>query len=158
MLHKKKVNAIKCMLSTLVAGPIAFNILATQSEKANASIRGTASVVSRTVQRPLVTNVRYRLTPQEKTLGGIGLSVSIVGAVGTAVGLGLTQSQYHQSEKVQKNIIENTYDAYYEEREKYMQNLFNSWGVAMPEKYKNPIAKPESTPEVKPGFSIGTEG
>ncbi|EIA28135.1 hypothetical protein SFB5_151G5, partial [Candidatus Arthromitus sp. SFB-5] len=65
MLHKKKVNAIKCMLSTLVAGPIAFNILATQSEKANASIRGTASVVSRTVQRPLVTNVRYRLTPQE---------------------------------------------------------------------------------------------
>ena len=149
MLHKKKVNAIKCMLSTLVAGPIAFNILATQSEKANASIKGTASVVSRTVQRPSATNVRYRLTPQEKTLGGIGLSVSIVGAVGTAVGLGLTQSQYHQSE---------TYDAYYEEREKYMQNLFNSWGVAMPEKYKNPIAKPESTPEVKPGFSIGTEG
>ena len=142
MLHKKKVNAIKCMLSTLVAGPIAFNILATQSEKANASIKGTASVVSRTVQRPSATNVRYRLTPQEKTLGGIGL----------------TQSQYHQSEKVQKDIIENTYDAYYEEREKYMQNLFNSWGVAMPEKYKNPIAKPESTPEVKPGFSIGTEG
>lgn len=167
MLRKKKVNTIKCMLSTLIAGPMAFNILATQGENVNASVRGgripttvrtSGSVLNNNGLRSPVTNVRYRLTTSEKVTGGIGLGVSLIGAVGTAVGLALTQSQYYQAEDVHNNIIENTYDSFYEDREKYMQNLFDSWGVPMPEKYKNPIAKPESTPEAKPGFSMGIGG
>ncbi|BAK81494.1 hypothetical protein [Candidatus Arthromitus sp. SFB-rat-Yit] len=154
MLHRKKAKLVKYMLGTLVAGPISFNILAGQGQEVHASI-GRAAGAATTVSRVQAQNLRYTLSSREKVIGGFGFAVSVIAGVGTIVGMTLTQLQYNEAEKVNHTILQNTHDAFYNEREKYMKNLFDSWGVPMPDKYKNPISKPESNQEVKPGFSIG---
>lgn len=100
------------------------------------------------------TNYKYKLTTGDKVLGGITLGVGAISLVGTAVGLGLTESQYEQTKNTYNDVVNRNYDAFYEEKEKYMQSLFSQWNVPMPDKYKNPIKK-EDTTTVTPGFSIG---
>lgn len=154
MLHRKKAKLIKYMLGTLVAGPISFNILAGQGQEVHASIRSAVRTPT-TVSRVQTQNLTYTLSTREKVLGGFGLGVSIIAGVGTIVGLTLTQLQYAEAEKVNHTILENTHNSFYDEREKYMKNLFDSWGVPMPDKYKNPITKPDKEKDPQPGFSIG---
>lgn len=96
----------------------------------------------------------YKPTKSEKALAGISLGVSTVSVIGTAVGLALTQEQYKQAEDTYGYVVERTYNSFYDEREKYMKDLFAKWGVPLPDKYKNPINK-DINNEPTPGFNIG---
>lgn len=98
--------------------------------------------------------VKYKLSKGEKALGVISIGVGAISVIGTAVGLGLTESQFDQNKKTYDDVIDRTYNSFYEEREKYMSDLFAQWGVPMPDKYKNPL---NTNKEEKPtsGFSFG---
>ena len=97
--------------------------------------------------------VKYKLSKGEKALGAISIGVGAISVIGTAVGLGLTESQFDQNKKTYDDVIDRTYNSFYEEREKHMRDLFGQWGVPMPDKYKNPL---NTNKEEKPtsGFSI----
>ena len=98
--------------------------------------------------------VKYKLSKGEKALGAISIGVGAISVIGTAVGLGLTESQFDQNKKTYDDVIDRTYNSFYEEREKHMRDLFGQWGVPMPDKYKNPL---NTNKEEKPtsGFSFG---
>lgn len=100
-------------------------------------------------------SVRYTPSKGEKVLAGISLGVAGVSIIGTAVGLGLTQDQYDQTKKTYEDVVERTYNSFYDEREKYMSDLFAKWGVPLPDKYKNPMKETEQS-KPTPGFNIGT--
>ena len=98
--------------------------------------------------------VKYKLSRGEKVLGGISIGVGAISVIGTAVGLGLTENQFEQNKKTYEDVIDRTYNSFYEEREKYMNDLFGQWGVPVPNKYKNPLStNKEEKPT--PGFSFG---
>lgn len=150
-MNKKLNRRITCGLSLLTVSPILVNavgITETIKVEARGSIRNTGRSLTPPPPAP-----RYRLSTGDKILGGISLGVAGVGLVGTAVGLGLTQTQYNQTEKTYHDVIERTYESFYEEKERYFEKLFNSWGVPMPDKYKNPMKKEE--PKPTPGFDFG---
>lgn len=98
--------------------------------------------------------VKYKLSKGEKALGGVSIAVGTISVLGTAIGLGLTENQFDQNKKTYDDVIDRTYNSFYEEREKYMSDLFAQWGVPMPDKYKNPL---NTDKEEKPtsGFSFG---
>ncbi len=100
-------------------------------------------------------SVKYTPSKGEKILSGISLGVAGVSIIGTAVGLGLTQDQYNQTKKTYEDVVERTYNSFYDEREKYMSDLFAKWGVPLPDQYKNPMKKTEQS-KPTPGFNIGT--
>ncbi len=97
------------------------------------------------------------LSTSDKVLGTIGIGVGVVSIVGTAVGLALTENQYNQTRSAYDDIVDRTYYSFLEEREQSMRDLFNQWGVPMPEKYKNPLKTEEisSGNQVTSGFSLG---
>ena len=98
--------------------------------------------------------VKYKLSKGEKALGAISIGVGAISVIGTAVGLGLTESQFDQNKKTYDDVIDRTYNSFYEEREKYMNDLFGQWGVPVPDEYKNPLStNKEEKPT--PGFSFG---
>lgn len=131
----------------------------TGSISSRASSLGSSSSVGRInslrVGNTGVSNtVKYRLSTGEKILGGVSIAVGTISVLGTAIGLGLTENQFDQNKKTYDDVIDRTYNSFYEEREKYMSDLFAQWGVPMPDKYKNPL---NTNKEEKPtsGFSFG---
>ncbi len=98
--------------------------------------------------------VKYKLSNTEKVLGGISIGVGTISVLGTVIGLALTENQLTQNKKIYEDVIDRTYNSFYEEREKYMNDLFGQWGVPVPDEYKNPLStNKEEKPT--PGFSFG---
>lgn len=140
-----------------VSSSIGTRVLPRASSRISTPKVNTTSVSgTRLSSSSLVTSsVKYKPTNGEKALAGISLGVAGVSIVGTAVGLGLTQDQYNQTKKTYEDVVERTYNSFYDEREKYMSDLFAKWGVPLPDKYKNPMKKTEQS-KPTPGFNIGT--
>ena len=168
---KKKLakSVVICM-----ASPVIINLAGGGGVQANAMVGArarTGSVLSRTSSLSSSSSlaktnslrvgntggnstVKYRLSKSEKVLGGISIGVGAISVIGTAVGLGLTESQFDQNKKTYDDVIDRTYNSFYEEREKHMRDLFGQWGVPVPNKYKNPLnTNKEEKPT--PGFSFG---
>lgn len=159
-----------------IASPVVINLVGGGGVEANAtvgaklsrtgSISSRASSLSNSSSRlgrtsslrvgntGVANTVKYRLSNGEKALGGVSIAVGTISVLGTAIGLGLTENQFAQNKKTYEDVIDRTYDSFYEEREKYMSDLFAQWGVPMPDKYKNPL---NTDKEEKPtsGFSFG---
>lgn len=158
-----------------IASPVVINLVGSGGTEANATVGSrlsrmgsisskvsslsSSSRVGRTSSlrvgnKSVGSSVKYRLTGSEKILGCVSIGVSAISVIGTAVGLGLTESQFDQNKKTYDDVIDRTYISFYEEREKYMSDLFSQWGVPMPDKYKNPL---NTDKEEKPtsGFSFG---
>lgn len=98
--------------------------------------------------------IKYKLSTSEKVLGSVSISVGAISVLGTAIGLGLTENQFNQNKQTYGDVIDRTYNSFYDEREKYMSNLFAQWGVPMPDKYKNPL-NTDKEDKPTPGFSFG---
>ncbi len=147
-MNKKLNKSIKVGLSICACAPILINASGNyQNVNARTRVNSISSVTS-------LNQNRYKLSRAEKVTGGIALGVGAVGLIGTAVGIGLTESQYNQTKKTYEDIINRTYNSYYDEREKYMSDLFKEWNVPLPEKYKNPM-KNDTSSEPTPGFDFG---
>lgn len=168
---KKKLakSVVICM-----ASPVIINLAGGGGVQVNAIVGArarTGSVLSRTSSLSsssslaktnslrvgntgIGSTVKYKLSKGEKALGAISIGVGAISVIGTAVGLGLTESQFDQNKKTYDDVIDRTYNSFYEEREKHMRDLFGQWGVPMPDKYKNPL---NTNKEEKPtsGFSFG---
>lgn len=169
---KKKLakSVVICM-----ASPVVINLVGGVCAEANATVGARVSrmgsVLSRTSNlgsnsslgrnnslrvgnTGVSSAVKYKLSRGEKVLGGISIGVGAISVIGTAVGLGLTENQFEQNKKTYEDVIDRTYNSFYEEREKYMNDLFGQWGVPVPNKYKNPLStNKEEKPT--PGFSFG---
>lgn len=168
---KKKLakSVVICM-----ASPVIINLVGTGGIQANAvvgarartgSISSKASSLGsssslgrinslRVGNTGVGSTVKYKLSNTEKVLGGISIGVGGVSVLGTVIGLALTESQLNQNKKIYEEVIDRTYNSFYEEREKYMNDLFNQWGVPMPDKYKNPLST-NNEEKPTPGFSFG---
>lgn len=148
-MNKKLNSKISRGLSLIAISPILVNSIGGfEGVEAEAKVYTSSIASSSRVSMP-----KYKLSRMEKVMGGITLGVGSLSLVGTAVGIGLTESQYEQTKKTYDDIVDRTYQSFYDDRERYMQNLFNQWGVPMPDKYKNPIKKDEVKPS--PGFDFG---
>lgn len=168
--RKLAKSVVICM-----ASPVVINLVGGGGVEANATVGArlsrTGSVSSRASSlgsgssigrinslrvgnTGLSSSAKYKLTRGEKILGGISIGVGTISLLGTAIGLGLTENQFDQNKKTYEDVIDRTYNSFYDEREKYMSDLFAQWGVPMPDKYKNPLNVDK---EEKPtsGFSFG---
>ena len=168
---KKKLakSVVICM-----ASPVIINLAGGGGVQVNAIVGArarTESVLSRTSSlssssslgraNPLRvgntgigSTVKYKLSNTEKVLGGISIGVGTISVLGTVIGLALTENQLTQNKKIYEDVIDRTYNSFYEEREKYMNDLFGQWGVPVPDEYKNPLStNKEEKPT--PGFSFG---
>ncbi len=168
---KKKLakSVVICM-----ASPVIINLAGGGGVQVNAMVGDrarTGSVLSRTSSlssssslgraNPLRvgntgigSTVKYKLSNTEKVLGGISIGVGTISVLGTVIGLALTENQLTQNKKIYEDVIDRTYNSFYEEREKYMNDLFGQWGVPVPDEYKNPLStNKEEKPT--PGFSFG---
>lgn len=168
---KKKLakSVVICM-----ASPVIINLVGGGGVQANAMVGArarTGSVLSRTSSLSsssslaktnslrvgntgVGSTVKYKLSNTEKVLGGISIGVGTVSVLGTVIGLALTENQLTQNKKIYEDVIDRTYNSFYEEREKYMNDLFGQWGVPVPDEYKNPLStNKEEKPT--PGFSFG---
>lgn len=184
MSYRKFKKSLAKSLSVLVVTPIVVNFVLNDPVVSNASIasmiNNSARNLSRRVSsistpqsnrqfnvtsnsgRPsaqVTTSSRlplYKPTLSEKVLAGFGIGLGAVSLVGTAVGIGLTERQYEQTKSTYDDVVDRSYKSFYQEREDYMKDLFDKWGVPMPDKYKNPFGN-ENKSELKPspGFSIG---
>lgn len=117
------------------------------------SIKTTSSLASKS---GINGDIIYTPSRSEKIMAGVGLGISAVSLIGTAVGIGLTETQYEQTKKTYDDVVDRSYSSFYQEREAYMKDLYDRWRVPMPDKYKNPYGngnKEEHKPT--PGFSIG---
>lgn len=146
------------------AGIVARNLSRTASSIRVGRPGSQISRVSSSLRRPSVQSIinnniqasRYTPSTGEKALAAFGIGLGAVSLIGTAVGIGLTESQYQQTESTYDDVVKRSYKSFYQDREDYMRDLFDRWGVPMPDKYKNPFGsenKSESKPS--PGFSIG---
>lgn len=115
------------------------------SSTSSSSVRSVQNTQSR---GPLFSNT-------DKTLAAVGATVAAVGVVGTTVGLALTEDQYQQSKRSFEDVVDRTYNAFYEDREKQLKDLYDKWGVPMPDKYKNPFKNEGTNSKPSPGFSFG---
>lgn len=150
-INKKLVRSVAALIVPVVVGTVFIK----NDIKANASIRGirrsSASSIMQNTNRSLKLS---RLSKTEKVLGTISIGVGGISVLGTAIGLGLTESQYEQSKKSYEDVVNRSYNSFYDEREKYMKDLFDQWGVPLPEKYKNPL-KTDKESKPTPGFNFG---
>lgn len=130
----------------------------TGSISSRASSLGSSSSLGRANSLRIGTGVgsaaKYKLSKTEKTLGAISIGVGGISVIGTVVGLALTESQLNQNKKIYEDVIERTYNSFYEEREKHMNDLFGQWGVPVPDEYKNPLSTNKEE-KLTPGFSFG---
>lgn len=150
-INKKLVRSIAALIIPVVVGTVFIK----NDIEANASIRGIRrSGVGNMVQNTNRSFGLSKLSKTEKALGGISIGVGLVSILGTGIGLGLTENQYEQSKKSYEDVVNRTYNSFYDEREKYMKDLFGQWGVPLPEKYKNPL-KTDKESKPTPGFSFG---
>ena len=136
------------------ASSIRVNRPGSQISRVSSSLRRPS--VQYTINNNNIQAHRYSPSTGEKALAGFGIGLGAVSLIGTAVGIGLTESQYQQTESTYNDVVERSYKSFYQDREDYMRDLFDRWGVPMPDKYKNPFGsenKSESKPS--PGFSIG---
>lgn len=147
--NKKLVKGIAALIIPVVVGTVFIK----NDTKANASIRSIRRTSTGSVTQPRAGSLSM-FSRTEKALGFISMGVGAISVIGAAVGLGLTDSQYEQSKANYEDVVRRTYNSFYEEREKYMKDLFNQWGVPLPEKYKNPL-KTEEDNKPTPGFSFG---
>lgn len=167
---KKKLakSVVICMASPVIinlagGGGVQANAMVgararTASISSRASSLGSSSSLGRANSLRIGTGVgsaaKYKLSKTEKTLGAISIGVGGISVIGTVVGLALTESQLNQNKKIYEDVIDRTYNSFYEEREKYMNDLFGQWGVPVPDEYKNPLStNKEEKPT--PGFSFG---
>lgn len=168
---KKKLakSVVICM-----ASPVIINLVGGGGVQANAMVGArarTGSVLSRTSSLSsnsslaktnslrvgntgVGSTVKYKLSKGDKALGAISIGVGSISVLGTVIGLGLTEGQLSQNKKIYEDVIDRTYNSFYEEREKYMNDLFGQWGVPVPDKYKNPL-NIEKEDKPTPGFSFG---
>ena len=168
---KKKLakSVVICMASPVIinlagGGGVQVNAIVGARERTGSVLSRTSSLSSssslaktnslRVGNTGIGSTVKYKLSKGEKALGAISIGVGAISVIGTAVGLGLTESQFDQNKKTYDDVIDRTYNSFYEEREKHMRDLFGQWGVPMPDKYKNPL---NTNKEEKPtsGFSFG---
>ena len=167
---KKKLakSVVICMASPVIinlagGGGVQANAMVgararTASISSRASSLGSSSSLGRANSLRIGTGVgsaaKYKLSKTEKTLGAISIGVGGISVIGTVVGLALTENQLTQNKKIYEDVIDRTYNSFYEEREKYMNDLFGQWGVPVPDEYKNPLS---TNKEEKPtsGFSFG---
>lgn len=144
---------VKGVVTALIIPVVLGTVLIKNETEANASIRNIRRTSVGSASRPGVNSLSM-FSKTERSLGAISIGVGAISVIGAAVGLGLTESQYEQSKSNYEDVIRRTYNSFYEEREKYMKDLFNQWGVPLPEKYKNPL-KTEEENKPTPGFSFG---
>ena len=185
MSYRKFKKSLAKSLSVLVVTPIVVNFVLNDPVVSNASIASRINNSARNLSRRVssistpqpnhqlnaTSNLGrpsaqvtpsssslplYRPTLSEKVLAGFGIGLGAVSLVGTAVGIGLTEKQYEQTKSTYDHLVDKSYKSFYQEREDYMKDLFDKWGVPMPDKYKNPFGN-ENKSELKPspGFSIG---
>lgn len=150
-INKKLVRGMAALIIPVVVGTVFIK----NDIKANASIRSFRRPSAGSMTQ--ISNSRSslpKLSRTDKIVGGISIGVGAVSILGTAIGLGLTESQYEQSKKNYDDVVNRTYNSFYDEREKYMKDLFYQWGVPLPEKYKNPLKTDKET-KPTPGFSFG---
>ena len=171
---KKKLakSVVICMASPVIinlvgGGGIQANAMVGARVSRTGSISSRASSLSSSSSLGKVNSLRvgntgvnstakYKLSKTEKTLGAISIVVGGVSVLGTITGLALTDNQLIQNKKIYEDVIDRTYNSFYEEREKYMSDLFAQWGVQMPDKYKNPL-NTDKEEKATPGFSFGKE-
>ena len=167
---KKKLakSVVICMASPVIinlagGGGVQANAMVgarvrTASISSRASSLGSSSSLGRANSLRIGTGVgsaaKYKLSKTEKTLGAISIGVGGISVIGTVVGLALTESQLNQNKKIYEDVIERTYNSFYEEREKHMNDLFGQWGVPVPDEYKNPLSTNKEE-KLTPGFSFG---
>lgn len=167
---KKKLakSVVICMASPVIinlagGGGVQANAMVgararTASISSRASSLGSSSSLGRANSLRIGTGVgsaaKYKLSKTEKTLGAISIGVGGISVIGTVVGLALTESQLDQNKKIYEDVIERTYNSFYEEREKHMNDLFGQWGVPVPDEYKNPLSTNKEE-KLTPGFSFG---
>lgn len=161
----KKLKVLAIGIASVVT-PVIVNVLFDNVKaEAMGHIGRTARSLSRTVSssvrsvRPTngsTSTNRVRLfSTTDKVLGVVGVSVAAVGVVGTAVGLSLTEDQYQQNKRSFDDVVDRAYSSFYEDREKQLKELYDKWGVPMPDKYKNPLNKENASSNLSPGFSFG---
>lgn len=168
---KKKLakSVVICMASTVIinltgAGGVQANAIVGARARTGSVLSRTSSLSSsssfaktnslRVGNTGVGSTVKYKLSNTEKVLGGISIGVGTISVLGTVIGLALTENQLTQNKKIYEDVIDRTYNSFYEEREKYMNDLFGQWGVPVPDEYKNPLS---TNKEEKPtsGFSFG---
>lgn len=167
---KKKLakSVVICMASPVIinlagGGGVQANAMVgararTASISSRASSLGSSSSLGRANSLRIGTGVgstvKYKLSNTEKVLGGISIGVGTISVLGTVIGLALTENQLTQNKKIYEDVIDRTYNSFYEEREKYMNDLFGQWGVPVPDEYKNPLSTNKEE-KLTPGFSFG---
>lgn len=163
----KKLKKLAIGIAVVVTPVIASAVVDGVRTSAMASIRRAAGAVTSMFRSSSSTssssvrsaqNTRARgplFSGTDKVLAVVGAGVATVGVVGTTVGLALTEDQYQQSKRSFEDVVDRTYNAFYEDREKQLKDLYDKWGVPMPDKYKNPFKNEGTNSKPTPGFSFG---